>query len=125
MVKLVFCLRRRDGLTREQFQAYWRDHHAPLVARHAAALGIRKYVQVHTLPEQRNEPLRSTRGGPPSYDGVAELWYDSFDAIRAAFATPAGQTAAQQLLDDERNFIDLTKSPLFFAEEHPIVGVTS
>jgi acyl-CoA dehydrogenase len=32
MVKLIFCLHRRPELSREQFQAYWRDRHAPLVA---------------------------------------------------------------------------------------------
>jgi hypothetical protein len=33
MIKLMFCLRRLPALDRAAFQAYWRDHHAPLVAR--------------------------------------------------------------------------------------------
>src|SRR5881397_2777507 len=47
MIKLVFTLRRRDGMSREEFQRYWREQHAPLVARHARALRIRRYIQVH------------------------------------------------------------------------------
>jgi hypothetical protein len=31
VVKLVFSLRRRREMTREELQAYWRDHRAPLV----------------------------------------------------------------------------------------------
>ena len=31
-VKLVYCLTRKKGLTREQFQDYWLNMHAPLVA---------------------------------------------------------------------------------------------
>ena len=31
MIKLVFCLRRQPHLSREEFQRYWRECHAPLV----------------------------------------------------------------------------------------------
>jgi len=122
VIKLVFCLRRLPDLTREQFQTYWREEHAPLVRQQAAALGIRRYVQVHTMSEDRNRVLRRDRGGPESYDGVAELWYDDFDSIRASFSTPEGRAAAETLLADERKFIDLEQSPLFFADEHPVLG---
>jgi hypothetical protein len=33
MIKLVFNLRRRPEMTRNEFQAYWRYHHAELVTR--------------------------------------------------------------------------------------------
>jgi hypothetical protein len=38
MVKIVFCLRRKPGLSREAFQEYWRTNHAPLVAERAKRL---------------------------------------------------------------------------------------
>ena len=38
MIKMIFCLRRRAELTREAFQAYWRDKHGPLVAEVACLL---------------------------------------------------------------------------------------
>ena len=47
MIKLVFSLRRREDMTREEFQRYWREQHAPLVERHAKTLAIRRYVQTH------------------------------------------------------------------------------
>ena len=49
MIKLVFCLRRLPQLSREEFQRYWFERHAPLVRSHAAALKIRRYVNVPTL----------------------------------------------------------------------------
>jgi hypothetical protein len=52
---------------------------------------------------------------------VAELWFDSLDALTAAGATPEGKAAGRRLLEDERTFIDLARSPLFVAEEHPVV----
>ena len=124
MVKLVFCLRRAPHLSRADFQRYWRETHGPLVRRHAASLRIRRYVQVHTLEDALNDALRGTRGGPEAYDGVAELWWESRADLAAAIATPEGQRAGEELLDDERRFIDLARSPLWLAEEHPIVAET-
>jgi len=122
VLKLVFCLRRLPHLSRAEFQRYWCETHGPLVRRHAAALRIRRYVQVHTLDDALQDVLRASRGGPDAYDGVAELWWDDRAAFEAALADPAGQTAARELLEDERRFIDLGRSPLFVAEERPIVA---
>lgn len=41
-----------------------------------------------------------------------------------AFDTPAGRAAAMELLEDEKNFIDLANSPLWFAHEYPQVNPT-
>jgi uncharacterized protein (TIGR02118 family) len=122
MLKLIFCLHRLPPLSREEFQRYWRAVHGPLVRRHAAALGIRRYVQAHTLHEPLNAALQGSRGGPDPYDGVAELWWDGRAAFEAAVGSPAGREASRLLLEDERRFIDLARSPLFVAEEHGIVG---
>ena len=115
---------RSSHLSRAEFQRYWRETHGPLVRRHAASLRIRRYVQLHTLEDALNDALRETRRGPEAYDGVAELWWESREDLAAAIATPEGQRAGEELLDDERRFIDLARSPLWLAEEHPIVAET-
>ena len=122
MVKLVFLLRRLPHLSREEFQRYWLAEHGPLVRSHAAALRIRRYVQTHTLTHPLNGALAASRGGPEEFDGVAELWWDSPEALAEATATPEGRAASLALLEDERKFIDLGRSPLFVAAEHPIVA---
>jgi len=120
MIKLTFALVRRPEYTREAFQAYWFDHHAPLVASVKDALRIRRYVQSHSLPEEASAALRESRGGPEGFDGVAQLWWDSFDEVAAASADPAGAEAARRLLEDERRFIDLARSPLWWVDERTI-----
>ena len=121
MVKLVFCARRLPHLSREAFQRYWRDTHGPLVRRHAPALRIRRYVQLHTLAHPMQDVLRASRGGPEPYDGVAELWWDSLEDFALATTEPAGRVAGRELLEDERRFIDLAHSPVLLGEEHPVV----
>lgn len=123
MIKLVFTLSRRPDMTREEFQAYWREQHAPLVARHAEALRIRRYVQTHAQTSELATAQSAARGSEADlYDGQAELWWDSLDDVAAAVSTPAGQQAAIELLEDERRFIDLERSPMWIGEEHLVIG---
>ncbi|MEA2638213.1 MAG: hypothetical protein QOE18_1270 [Chloroflexota bacterium] len=122
MIKLVFTLRRREDMTRVEFQRYWRERHAPLVKRHADALHIRRYVQVHGLDTDLDEAVAGARGSEPRfYDGVAELWWDSLEELVAAFSSDAGQAAGGELLEDEKRFIDLPRSPLWFGEENVVI----
>jgi uncharacterized protein (TIGR02118 family) len=122
MIKLVFTLRRREDMTREEFQRYWREQHAPLVKRHADALQIRRYVQVHARDTDLDEAIARPRGSEPRfYDGVAELWWDSLEELIAAFSSDAGQAAAQELLEDEQRFVDLRRSPLWLGEENVVI----
>jgi uncharacterized protein (TIGR02118 family) len=123
MIKLVFTLRRREGMTREEFQRYWREKHAPLVQQHAATLHIRRYIQVHLRETDLDEAIAAPRGSQPHfYDGVAELWWDSLEDLSAVFSTDAAQAAAQELLEDEQRFIDLPRSPLWLGEANVVVG---
>lgn len=122
MIKLTFCLRRLPHLSREEFQRYWREVHAPLVAARAKTLGIVKYEQVHTGFDDINAGIQASRGGPDPYDGIAEIWFESEAAMAIAGQNPGAAGAARELLEDERKFIDLADSPLWFNRVHTIVG---
>lgn len=122
MIKLTFCLTRLPHLSREAFQAYWFDIHGPLVASVAQTLQIRRYVQLHSLPAEANAGMRASRDAPPEYDGVAELWFDSLEALVVNGRRPEAQAAGALLLEDERRFIDLPKSPLWWGQERVVVG---
>jgi uncharacterized protein (TIGR02118 family) len=122
MIKLTFCLVRLPSLSRRQFQEYWYDAHAPLVASVAGALQIRRYVQTHSLPAEASVGIRASRDAPAEFDGVAELWWDSLEAMAENGRRPEAQAAAALLLEDEKRFIDLPRSPLWWGEERVIVG---
>jgi len=116
-VKLLFCLRRRADLTREQFSAYWHGAHGRLGVELARQLGYSRYVQSHTLSIPLNDALRASRGGPEPYDGVVELWFDDLAAVERSFGTPEGRAAARRLMADEANFVDVAASPIFLVTE--------
>ena len=121
MIKLSFALIRLPQLTREAFQTYWFDHHAPLVKSVSETLRIRRYVQTHSLPAEVSVGLRASRGGPEDYDGVAELWWDTVEDAMPKHPSQAMIDAGRMLLEDERKFIDLARSPLWWGEERVIV----
>lgn len=122
MIKLTYCLRRKPGMTWEEFSRYWRDVHAPLVRDRAEVLGIRRYVQVRTVqdPETHGRFQARNGGSPEPFDGIAELWYDQL--APAAGRSEEARAAARELLEDERNFIDLPNSPMWMGEETAVVG---
>lgn len=120
MVKLLFCLRRLPHLSREEFQRYWREVHAPLVAARAQALGIRRYVQRHTVDEPIYAGMGKPRGGIAPYDGVAELWWERVQ-LKEPEAIEAARRANRELLEDEGRFIDLPNSPVFFVDDYEVI----
>jgi uncharacterized protein (TIGR02118 family) len=66
MIKLVYCITNKAGLTDEEFFSYWKNIHGPIGARIPQ---LRKLVQSHHLaiPGDKYQP---------DYDGMAEPWFD-------------------------------------------------
>ena len=122
MIKVTFCLRRLPSLSRAAFQDYWLNKHAPLVKSYQDVLRMRRYVQLHAGFDELTEKIGAARGAPEPFDGVAELWWDSLEDLTAPGRTPEGRAAGQALIEDERTFIDLAHSPIWFGEEHVIIG---
>ncbi|MFO7963349.1 MAG: EthD domain-containing protein [Desulfobacterales bacterium] len=122
MIRLTYLLRRKPDLSLEEFQTYWREKHGPLVAGHAERLNILRYVQVHTLDDPINAALPGNRKMLEPYDGVAELWWTGREAFMAASASEEGRAAGAELIEDEKQFIDLPDSPIWAAYEYPQVN---
>lgn len=70
----------------------------------------------HTLDTPLNEGLRASRGMLLEYDGVAEVWFESEEALMAGMSSPEGQKLGAALLEDEGSFIDHSKSSAFIKE---------
>jgi uncharacterized protein (TIGR02118 family) len=78
MVKAIFIVSKRSGLTLSEFFERWERVLGPLAAR---VLGVRRYVQNHGV-------LASYAGGGHTHDGWSELWFDDLDALRGALGGP-------------------------------------
>ena len=89
MVKTVALLQKRCDLSSQEFHHHWREVHGPLVLK---LPGICQYVQNRTVELDERQP---------SFDGVAEVWYEDLNALHTAFASPAHAAVRA----DERNFM--------------------
>ena len=61
MIKLVYCLRKRDDIDSEQFYRYWREEHGPLVKSVAEAIGASRYAKPHHSPPTQCANAREPR----------------------------------------------------------------
>jgi uncharacterized protein (TIGR02118 family) len=106
MIKLVYCITRRPGMSLDEFSRYWHEVHGPIGRR---IPGPRRLVQSH--PVAHPADIR-----PPSFDGMAELWFDDLAALQAARSSPEWNASNR----DEVNFVDDTRTALFLTEEREI-----
>ena len=104
--KAMFVLHRRADMGWDEFDKYWRDVHGPIAAK---LPGLRKFVQHHAIPA-------ATPEGRPC-DGIAELWFDSPEALQAGLASPEGAAT----LADIPNFLDGTKTGMIVVEDVQVV----
>ncbi|HEY3061859.1 MAG TPA: EthD family reductase [Roseiflexaceae bacterium] len=105
MIKIVLLLHRRADLTVEEFRRQWHGQHTELLSR---LPGLQRLVL--------NDVLPGPDGAPPPCDGIAEDWFDSPEAMQAAFASPEGQAVAA----DAANFLDLARLQMLAVSEHDV-----
>ena len=120
MIKLVYCLRKRDDIDVDSFYRYWLEEHGPLVKSVADAIGASRYVQSHTVLPELNELMIESRGLQPPYDGVTEVWWETMAALELGMSSPTGAEAQTKLIEDEARFIDFSQSRVFMTEEHQV-----
>src|SRR5262245_4686415 len=99
MVKMVAGLRRRAGMAPEEVRRHWRESHGPLTLRLPEFnRHIRRYVQMHPV----DLPMPADATGQEPWDGVAEMVFESFEAMQRCFSE-------KQYLDhvrpDEQRFL--------------------
>jgi hypothetical protein len=113
-IKLFEFLRRKPGMSSDEFHAYWRDVHGPALAddpdlrRH-----VQRYELNHRLPEDVGRPRENAEVRDDGWDGVAVLWFNSIDDMRALAAEPGMakiRDQAPEFREDER-LIVITEDP--------------
>jgi uncharacterized protein (TIGR02118 family) len=111
VIKLIVAIRRNPSMSPAEFHTYWRTVHAGKVrALPATARYIRRYVQAHTLDAEY-------AGAEPSYDGTAELWFDSVADKDAFYSDPEYLAVVRP---DEMVFADMTNTRFFVTREEDV-----
>lgn len=126
MIKLSFCLTKKDELSLEEFQNYWLNNHAPLVKQVSKDLKIVKYTQLHCRNHnslQQNKLSRLNNAEiPKEYDGIAEIYWNSWDDLEGLADIEKARMASKILMEDEAKFIKFSESPLLFSDIYEIIN---
>lgn len=99
MFKLVQLLTRDPDLSHDEFATRWHGEHAELAEQ---LPNLRKYTVSNPTRPEHSE-----------YDGVAELYFESENAMKAAFSSEVGQ----ELSADVAEFADMEESPTLYVNE--------
>jgi len=106
MIKVVYCFRKRAGISDEDFDRYWRDVHGQLGAR---IPGLRRLVQSRAIRLQAD-------AREPDFDGVAELWFEDEAALLRARASEEWKQSTR----DETSFLDPSSTRYAVTEERTV-----
>jgi len=104
MFRVHIWMRRKEGMSAEEFLDYWLNSHAP-IARDGYT-GLKGYLV--------NAVTRAPEGAEVPYDGVAELWWDDRDAFRADMKSDVARAST----DDLANFT--SAFGLLFVDQHSV-----
>lgn len=102
MLKFMVVLFRRPDLTADQFRRHLVHVHAPLAK---VLPGLKKYRQ--------NYAVASLNRKHPGWDAIVELYFESRDAMEAAWASPQGAASDADL----PLFADLNRTTWSVVEE--------
>ncbi|MBN2240349.1 MAG: EthD domain-containing protein [Dehalococcoidales bacterium] len=108
MIKSIVVAKRKAGMTREEFQKYWKDTHGPLAAKYMP--GVRKYVQNHVI---------EVPGMEFNADGIVEMWYDDIETYLNTMKYLQSDEG-KFLAEDGDKFAEIDGSNVWIVEEHVI-----
>lgn len=107
MIRLFAFVKRREGMSREEFFDYWHHRHGPLI-RDTPELSR------HLIDYAQHPATAEDRSG---WDGVAVQTFASWDDLTAMISGPAGET----MRADEAAFLDPDSLRVVFTGEPVVV----
>ena len=113
MLKMIAMMKRKPGMSPQEFARYWREEHAPLGFEVLPDdIPIRGYIQNYTH--------RTEGDSEPEFDGVVEVWFDDMETFQRWF-TWFLSDGAKRMRDDEANFMDSSSVKLLVMDEAVLV----
>ena len=113
MVKLFAVLKRKDGMTHEEFVDHWLNEHGPLIANTPSL--ARHIVRYEQHVRHRPDAL----SGDKRFDGVTVQWFEDMDGFVGFMSEPE---YGDLIHPDEERFLDMDEL-VFIVTEEPVVPI--
>ena len=113
MIKAVGFLKRKPGMSFDDFMSYYKTKHSKLGDEVMRSVGALRYVRRFIVPAAN--PF--TGDTPESeYDVIVEFWFKDQASLEANFAIATGERR-EEFERDEENFIDRRATRLVIVVE--------
>ena len=109
MIKSMTLIKRKPGLSREEFVKHYEEVHALLALKHFPT--FKRYVRNYIIALPGTEEL--------DFDCITEIWFENIEGAMAVtealgdYKTEIGRI----FLDDEEKFMDRGSGVSFFVDE--------
>ena len=100
--KILLLMKRRPGMSVEDFRDYYENRHVPLALKYDGG-AMTRYVRRYLEP-QPNAELGTNDELP--YDVVSELWFEDEAAFRATLHYMTTSVMPDDVVTDELNLFD-------------------
>jgi len=114
MVKMVFMLRRRPGMSRADFIEYYESHHARLGEKYVpnAVRYVRRFLE--PVPGPWSKPA-------DDFDVITELWFANQQEADRAMTHLSEPKIHDEIAADEERLFDRARSQVYLITEHESV----
>ena len=113
MYKVVILIKRRKGMSMDEFIDYYEKKHAPLAT--PMLLNIRRYVR-HFIRPFQSPTYPAASEGPA--DVVTEFWYDTQADFERAMENVSRPENAKVLQADEEKLFDRASIQIYTSEQY-------
>jgi len=96
--KILLLMKRKPGISMEEFRDYYENHHVPLAMKYPSA--ATRYMRRYLVPQRHAET--GTNEELP-YDVVSELWFDNEEDWQATVDYLANNVMSDEVVEDEMN----------------------
>ena len=118
MIKFVQCVRRKPGLSKQEFADRFTEY-GGVIRAIAEASNARRCVLSRALAVEQNLEIIQERGTKAPYDGMVEVWWEQGNDVVAYLDSGSGDQAIDRLRRAQEAFMDLPNCTFFFASEDP------
>lgn len=119
MYKLIALVKRKPGISKQEFKDYYENHHSKLGEKYLPP-HCKKYLRRYL--EWIPHPMKAGHLCAPDYDCLVELWFDTAADYKAFEASVSSPELVELIVHDEEQFLDRPQTFRYLVEEHLSFG---
>lgn len=112
MIKTVTSLKKKAGLSNDEFRAYYESRHRLIGEKYLKGYATR-YIRRYLDPVPDSDGILRE----PEFDVLLEIWFPDIATWRACSETLNSPAAMEEIIEDEERMFDRSRKRTYLVEE--------